>query len=980
MTENMSNSKTIRTVFSVLLFFLSAFSAFAQKVSTTGTVKDALGAPIPGAAVIEKGTSNGSMTDEQGRFSISTNAGATIEISCIGFSTVSISAGGNKAVTLSDDAKFLEEVVVVGYGSIRRSTLANSVATVKSEDLVQGAVVSPLQMIQGKVAGLSVATTSGDPNDNGLQMMLRGVSTLMSNQEPIIVLDGIIVSNLSNVSPDEIESVDVLKDGAAAAIYGTRGNNGVIIVTTKRGRADHSSISYHGYAGVESISHKVDVFSPSEYRNLKELTDGVFTPLDNGASTDWMGEVFRPALKHYHNVAVGGGNGKNTYYVNGTVDSRQGIMKGSFLDKYYLSAGINQFFLGDRLQLSANMSYTTASGAQVSEETVYLGARMANPTSPVYNSATGAYSIFAEVPNPVRSINEFREDVNWHNADLSGKAVYSFSDCLSLTAQGRFAQFAHFNGAYATKDFDENHLGGQAWRNTSGNRSKTLEIYGQYLKRSGRHDLVAVAGYSYYDYMVENLNAYNYDFPTDLFEYNNMGLGLALKDGKATMSTGKSMNRLVSFFSRVNYSYADKYIAALSIREDGSSKFGPKNRWGTFWSASAAWRISQEEFMKGIGWLDELKLKFSYGVTGVEPSSPYLSKQRYAYSNPTYMDGKWIYTISPTAVANPGLKWEEKHEVDLGLDFALLGRRLSGSLDYYNRLTKDLLYTYSVPVPPNLASTIYANVGSIQNSGVELQLSGNVVKTSDWTVNVSGNVSFNKNKIISLSNERYSRDYMEVGSTGSPVQKTTHIVRENGPVGDFYGWESVGIKKNGAWKIVNEDGSDGSYGSESSRHVIGNGIPKVFAGLSVSAAFRGFDLSLNFRGAFGYQVLNQYRMLWETFQRGQQYNYPKTILEKPYGGEYLIGSNTAPSYVSYFLEDGDFVKLDNINFGYSFRMRESSVIKQLRVYVTAQNFFTFTGYKGIDPEVDFTGLNPGVEYSSRYPTTRTLSMGVKVGF
>lgn len=975
----MNRASIIKVAASVLLA-LATLQAFAQKVTTTGAVKDVNGAPVAGAAVIEKGTTNGTLTDDAGRFSLSTSSGATLEISCIGYTTLTVQAGGRVDAVLKDDAKFLEEVVVVGYGSIRRSTLANSVATVKNEELVQGAVVNPLQMIQGKVAGLSVGTTSGDPNDNGLQMMLRGVSTLMSNQEPIIVVDGIIVGNLSNVSPDEVESVDVLKDGAAAAIYGTRGNNGVIIVTTKRGRADHSSITYHGYAGVESISHQVEVFTPEEYRNLKQLSDGAFTPLDAGANTNWIKEVFNPAFKHYHNVAINGGNGKNTYYLNGTIDNREGVMKGSFLNKYQISTGINQFFLKDKLQISANISFITANGAQVSEETAYLGARMANPTFPVYNSATGAYSIFAEVANPVRSINEFREDVNWHTSDISGKATYAVNDNLSLNAQGRYVQFAHFNGAYATKDFDENHYNGQAWRNTSGNKSKTLELFGQYMRRFGKHDLVAVAGYSYYDYTNESLHTYNYDFPTDLFEYNNMGLGLALKDGKATMSTGKSMNRLISFFGRANYSYADKYIAALSIREDGSSKFGPENRWGTFWSVSAAWRISQEDFLSGAGWLDELKLKVSYGVTGVEPSSPYLSKQRYSYSNPTYMDGKWIYTIAPTAVANPNLKWEEKHEADLGLDFAMFGKRLSGSLDLYNRLTKDLLYSYSVPVPPNLASTIYANVGSIENTGVELQLNGNVIKTSDWTLNISGNVSFNKNTIKSLSNEMYSRDYMEVGSTGSPVQKTTHIVQEGGAVGDFYGWESVGIKKNGAWKIVNADGSDGSYGSEASRHVIGNGIPKIFAGLSISAAWKGFDASLNFRGAFCYQILNQYRMLWETFQRGQQYNYPKTILEKPYGGDYYISASTAPAYVSYFLEDGDFVKLDNINLGYNFSLAKDSMVKLLRVYVTAQNFFTFTKFKGIDPEVDFTGLNPGVEYTTRYPTTKTISMGVKVGF
>lgn len=975
----MNKLRLFKTVLALMLS-LCAATAFAQRITTTGTVKDAQGAPVVGAAVIEQGTSNGSMTDSQGRFSVMSAPGATLEITCIGYARTTVQAGGNVNIVLKDDAEFLDEVVVVGYGTIRRSTLANSVATVKNEDLIQGAVVNPLQMIQGKVAGLSVGTTTGDPNDPGMQMMLRGVSTLMSNQEPIIVVDGIIVGNLSNVAPDEIESVDVLKDGAAAAIYGTKGNNGVIIVTTKRGRVDHSSINYHGYAGVETISHKVEVFSPDEYRDLKELTDGAFTPLDRGESTNWMDAAFRPAFKHYHNLSLTGGNGKNTYYVNGTIDNREGIMKGSFLNKYQMSAGINQFFLQDKLQIQANMSFITARGAQVSEETVYLGTRMANPTAPVYNAATGDYSIFAGVANPARSINEFREDVNWHTVDLSGKATYTVNDYLTLNAQGRYVQFAHFNGAYATKYFDENHYNGQAWRNTSGNYSRTLEAYGQYARRFDRHDLVAVAGYSYYDYMSENLHTYNYDFPTDQFEYNNMGLGLALKDGNATMSSGRSMNKLISFFSRVNYSYDEKYILALSLREDGSSKFGPKNRWGTFWSASAAWRLSQEDFLKDLNWMDELKLKVSYGVTGVEPSSAYLSKQTYSYGNPTYMDGKWIYTISPSRVANPNLKWEEKHELNIGVDFSVLNRRLSGSLDLYSRVTKDLLYTYSVPVPPNLASTIYANVGSIANKGIELQLNGQVLKTSDWTLNISGNVSYNSNLIKSLSNEFYTRDYMEVGSTGSPVQKTTHIVKENGAVGDFYGWESIALKKNGAWKVIKEDGSDGTYGDEGSRHVIGNGIPKIFAGLAINAAWRQFDLSVNLRGAFCYQILNQYRMLWETFQKGQQYNYPKTILERPYGGEYYLGINTSPSYVSYFLENGDFVKIDNISLGYNFKLRPESIVKTLRVYASAMNFFTFTGYKGIDPEVNFGGLSPGIESENRYPTTKNVSLGVKVGF
>ena len=974
----MTKANLIRKFFVLAAMVLCTLVSNAQNLAVKGTVIDHAGNPLIGVAVIENGTTNGVMTLEDGTYSINAPADAVLVFSCMGYTTKEIPAsesGSLATVVLEEENLMIDGTVVIGYGTIRRSTLANSVTTVRSEDFVQGAVASPLQMLQGKVAGLSVGTSSGDPNGDGLQMMLRGVSTLMASQEPLIVIDGITGGSLNNVTQDDILSIDVLKDGAAAAIYGTQGNNGVILITTKRGKRESQSILYHGYASVESISNQIDVFTPEQYRNLKELSDGAFSPLDNGAATNWGSEVFRPAINHYHNLSINGGGERSNYYANISYNSRQGIMKGSGLDKLNLSLGTNQSFFKDKLKVSANLSNIIANGTQVSEETAYLGTLTANPTSPVYNSSTGAYSIFAEVPNAVRSINEFREDVNWDEMAATGKITYSPLECLTFNAVGGMKLFSHFNGAYATKDFDENQMNGQAWRNTSMNVTYNAELYGQYSNRFGKHDVTAVAGYSYFSYNGQNFHAYNYDFPTDSFEYNNMGLGLALKEGNATMSSSRQMNKLISFFGRVNYSYDERYILALSLREDGSSKFGPNNRWGTFWSVSGAWRISQESFMQNADWLDELKLKASYGVTGVEPSSPYLSQMIYNYSSPVSMGGKYIWTVSPAAVANPDLKWEEKHEYNLGIDFSMFKSRFSGSLDFYLRDTHDLLYSYSVPMPPNLASTIYANVGSISNRGVELTLSGEVVRTSDFTLNISGNVSYNENKILSLSNDRYQRDFMEVGSTGAPVQKSTHLVKEGGAVGDFYGWESTGIKKNGAWII-----EGGAYGSEESRKIIGNGIPKINAGLSVNMAYKGFDFSFSLRGAFMYQILNQYRMLWETWQKGQQFNYPVSILDKPYGGEYGIKATTSPAYVSYYLEDGDFVKLDNVTLGYNFKFKPDCAVKTLRLYLSALNLFTITGYKGIDPEVNFGGLAPGIDYTSTYPTTRSVSFGVKLGF
>lgn len=966
-----------RIIFSLALFFFFALPLLAQEKEISGKVIDSKGNPIEGVAVIEKGTTNGVLTSSDGTWTLKVSKDAIVVFSCIGWETYELSSNNVeiKSISMTEENLMIDGTVVIGYGTIRRSTLANSVTTVRADDFVKGAVASPLQMLQGKVAGLSVTTSSGDPNGSNVQMMLRGVSTLMSDQEPLIVIDGIAGGSMNNVTQDDILTIDVLKDGAAAAIYGTKGNNGVILITTKRGIQEKSSINYHGYASVESISNKIDVFSAEEYRNLKEITNNAFTPLDGGENTNWEKEAFRVAINHYHNLSINGGNDNSNYYANISYNSRQGIIRGSGLDKLNISAGINQSFFDKKLKISANVSNIYASGSQVSEEDAYLSALICNPTLPVYNKMTGDYQTFADVMNTARCVNEFREDVNWDEIAGTGKISYSPIEGLTLNAVGGMKYFFHLNGAYATKNFDNTGKGGMAWRNTSLAKTYNGELYANYSKQINKHDFNAVLGYSYYSYNNQSLNTYNYDFPTDEFEYNNMGLGLALKNGNATMGSDRSMNKLISFFSRVNYSYDQKYIVALSIRGDGSSKFGPNNRWGAFWSGSAAWRISQEEFMQSADWLDELKLKFSYGVTGVEPVSPYLSQMRYTYSNPVFMDGKYIWTISPSAVANPNLKWEEKHEYNIGVDFSMFKSRFSGSLDFYIRNTKDLLYSYNVPMPPNLASTIYANVGSISNKGIELTLSGQAVQTQDFNLNISGNFAINDNRIISLSNEYYQRDFMEVGNTGAPVQKTTHLVKEGGRVGDFYGWESTGIKKNGAWIC-----EGGSYGSESARKIIGNGIPKLHAGLSVNMAYKAFDLSFSLRGAFLYQILNQYRMLRETWQKGQMYNYPKSILEKPYGGEYSISASTAPSYVSYYVEDGDFMKLDNVTLGYNFKFKENCAISTLRLYLSGLNLYTLTKYKGIDPEVNFSGLAPGIDYMSRYPTTRTISFGVKLGF
>ncbi|MFC0875604.1 SusC/RagA family TonB-linked outer membrane protein [Saccharicrinis sp. FJH2] len=958
------NKKTPFLLLCSLLF--TAFNGYA--INIEGIVSDLQQEPIPGVNIMVKGTSDGTVTDINGKYEITANDNDILVFSFIGFQTEEIPVNGSNQinVTLKTNQEVLDEFVVVGYGTLRKSTLTNSVSRVTAEDFQQGTVSDPIQLLRGKVAGLSINTTSGDPNNNGVQMMLRGVSTLSGNQEPLIVIDGIPGGSLSSVSQDDIESIDVLKDGSAAAIYGVRGTNGVILVNTKKGTSSGKNrIEYNGYFGTEQISNKIQVFSADEYRNLAETTGGVFTPVDNGYNTDWWNEVSQSPLNQTHNISLRGGDSHSNYYGSVTYTEKEGIIRNTDQNRFTTRVGFNHNMFEDKLRINMNLSNVNVKGNTVSTSDVLFGTLIANPTDAVFNPNTGEYQTFAGVANPVRLVDEFKEDIGWNEVFINGKITAEIIEGLNLNLVGGFKKFNHLNGSYATHSFDLDFTG-QAWRNASTNTSKTLELFGNYSKKIGNHDFTALAGYSYQDYEGEGFNAYNYNFPNEYFGYNRMDLGLALSEGFASMGSSKSQTRLVSFFGRLNYSFKEKYLFAASLRAEGSSKFGTNNRWGYFPSVSAAWRLSEEGFMENITFLDDLKIKVGYGVTGTEPSSANLSKLRFTYGNPVFLDGQWTYTISPVANANPDLRWETKHELNAGVEFAFLKDKLSGEVNYYQRNTKDLIYSYNVPVPPNLAPTTVANVGAIKNSGVEVVLSGNVVNTRDFGLRLTGNMSYNTNILTKLSNNQYKRDFLELGNTGAPVQKNTHYLEEGDAIGNFYGWVSTGLDPNGEWM------TEGEYGIDSLRQVMGNGIPKYFAGFSMAARYKNLDLSVELRGAFDYQILNQYRMLWENFIRGTQYNYPTSILDT-YNGQYV---NTAQAYVSYYIENGDYVKLDNVAIGYTFKFKKN--VNSLRLYLSGQNLFTFTNYKGVDPEVNYNGLTPGIDYVGGYPTVRTYTLGLKL--
>ena len=973
----------------VLYFFLLSLLFFSLKISAeptdininqgsyevSGRVTDSDGNPLTGVTVTVLGTTRGTVTDIDGNYLLNVQPDdSKLVFSFIGYLSKDEILDGRTVINviLEADVIGLPEVLVVGYGTQRRATITSSVSSVTAEDFIPGSVTNPLQLIRGKVAGLAVNRITGDPTSGNVQLMLRGISTLQGNSQPLIVIDGIAGGSLNTISPDDIERIDVLKDGSAAAIYGTRGNNGVILITTKQGAmaTGEPTITYHGHFSVEDISNKIEVFSPEKYRMIPELTEGFFEIVDQGHDTEWWNEVSRSPLSQQHNLSIRAGTVSSNYVASVNYRQTEGLIRNTSNEQIRLRLGVNHNVFDDRLRFSLNANTNITKGHTNDHNQIYFASRIANPTEPIMDQS-GRYTFFAGVDNAVQMTREFEHDINWNQTLINSKVVGELIEGLNISIVGALQRFNHLNGWYGNRLYD-NQRRGQAGRNSSLNQQITFETFANYSLQIGVNDFTILAGYSHQNNTWEGFNLQNHNFPSDAFGYNRPDLGFALPEGEASMGGNKGMSRLISFFSRVNYSFNDKYLFSTSIRREGSTKFGELHQWGTFPAVSAGWMITQEDFMVDLNFIDELKIRAGFGVTGTEPHNSYLSQMRFDYYSPTFYEGRWIFSVGPTMNANPDLRWETKHETNFGIDFLLFNSRIGGSIDYYMRNTKDLLYTYSVPVPPYLVSTILANVGEIANKGLEFSMNAAIFSSGDFSWNAAGNFSYNTNELVKLSDDRFQRDFLETGNTGAPVQRPTHLVEEGQPLGNFYGWKSTGLSEDGEWII------DGDYEEMADRQILGNGIPKMFAGFTSTFAYRNLDFSFTLRGAFDFQILNQYRMLWENFQRGQQYNFPVSILEHPYNSSTWV--KTAPAYVSYYIENGDYVKVDNITLGYNFNIQNWSQIQELRVYISGNNLFTFTEYKGVDPEVNFIGLAPGMDPVGGYPTTRMLTFGIQTRF
>ena len=961
-----------------------------DKRKIQGIIRDFLSREIiQGAAIRIPSSSTGTVSDADGKFSLELNArDQLLQVTAVGYEPAEIPASGKNfiEIELKATAANLNEVVVVGYGTQKKGDLTSAVASVKAADFVKGSVKDAAQLIQGKVAGVSVSMPSGDPTANS-QIMLRGITTLAAGSSPLVLIDG-IPGTLNTVAPEDIESIDVLKDGSAAAIYGTRGTNGVILITTRKAGANtEPTLDYSGNVSTQSISKKLEMLTAADYKRL--AAEGV-SRIDYGGNTDWLKAIARTPVSHIHNISLRGGNARTNYVADVNYRALQGIFINSDNKTFNSHLSINHSMFNGKLKANAdilssnNKYYTTGDGSSFNGYT-YRQAVIRNPTDFIKDSAGNwvERSIY-NYANPVTMMRESYGENAATNTRYSGSLLFEPVTGLKLEALVSQTKFNQTRGYAETKkniSTTRDGKNGYASRGTQASTANLMELTAEYSKRFGQHQLTLLGGYSSQDETYADYYMQNWDFPNDVFSYNNMGVGNALKQGLAQMNSTTEYSNLIGFFGRLNYTYQDKYLLTASLRREGSSKFSANYRYGNFPAVSAGWRINKESFLKNIGWINDLKIRAGYGITGTAPSDRYLALPLLGYSGYTLVNGVWVPQLKPIANANPDLRWEKKEEVNIGLDFALFNNRVSGSIDYYNRKTKDMLYQYAVPTPPYLYNTIWANVGVMQNKGLEVLLNIVPITSKYFQWNSSFNFSTNSNKLVSLSNDLYKTtvDYFDAGYTGEPIQQSTHRVQVGKPIGDFYGYKVTDITDDGKWVYLDKTGKRTTDKDPTNKQVLGNGLPKYYAGWNNSLRYRNIDFSVSMRGAFGFQILNFQRMYYEN-PTVTQYNSLKSAYNKVYG-KALLNDNL--EYTSYYIEKGDFWKIDNITLGYNFKTGDRKIIKGARVFVSTLNTFTLTGYKGLDPEVTRPGSQPlayGDDDRDKYPTTRTYTFGVNLNF
>ena len=985
----------MKRIITLATMFVLSLTALAQGYQVKGIVVDPLG-PVFGATVLEQGTSNGVSTGLDGDYAFTVSGPeAIVEVSCIGYATQTFKASEVPAtITLSDDTTFLDEVVVIGYGSQKKKEVTGSVASIKSEDFNAGVKTNPMGLLQGKVAGLNIIKTTSDPTSTGYNIQIRGFSTLDkgAGTSPLFIVDGVPVSNIDNISSDEIASMDVLKDGSAAAIYGTRGTNGVIIITTKRGEnfeeVANTHVEYSGYASVSVKNGDLGMATPEQYRNLAELSGGKVKPAlytdaaGETYNTDWLSEVTRSAaIAHNHNVAIVGSSRKFNYRASVNYKNAEGIARNTNRNEMIAKIAAGQKALDGWLDLQYDLSYMHYRNDYFCGDFKY--ASLLNPTYPIYDASTSNGYYFPTetgAVNPVENMNrkESYGDGNYFRGSVKATVNIKPVEGLKINAFGAMEEGDNRSFSYnhgVNTDLSDS---GTAARGGNFNYSRLLEITADYVHNFNGHSLALVGGFSWQNFLYDGSDISNKGFPTDDAKYYQIGNGDATKQ-YLNVSSYRNSNTLAALFFRANYNYKDKYLLSASIRREGSSRFGANHKWGLFPALSAGWRVSGEDFMKNVSWVNDLKLRLGFGVTGNNLASDLRSIEMLSNGGTFWYNGQYVYTYAVAQNVNPDLKWEKKFEYNLGVDYSLLDNRLYGSLDVYYRHTADLLWDYEVPTPPYQFHTLLANAGQMDSYGAELSLSYVALKKEDFSWTTTPTISFNRNYITRLSDPEKGFNYKETTSGGvgenGIMNTNTQILIEGQPVGAFYGLDFAGFKSDGTWMFNTPEGGvvSGANATEGHRQVIGNAQPLFTFGWNNNVRYKNWDASLFFRGVFGNKILNLTRWAY-----GPQDSQTFNVFMKDIDGANTVLSDKA-HFSSYYLEDGSYIKLDNLTVGYTFNLKENKFIRSARIYATGQNLLTITKYSGQDPEVNTTGVwDAGIDWCSFYPTVATFLVGVNI--
>lgn len=983
----------------ILAFFISSSSGLyaqtGEKISVSGTVTDVNDEPLIGVSVIEQGTPNATVTDLDGKYTLNVSPNSTLKFSFLSFKTEEKKVNNKRSIDiiLHEDTKLLDEVVVVGYGTMDKKELTSAISHISSKDFLSVSSVDPSMMIQGKVSGVSITNTGvADPN-NQASIQIRGISSRSAGLGPLIVIDGVPGGNLTNVNPNDIASIDVLKDGAASAIYGTRGSNGVILVTTKKGNKDGKRhTSYSGMFAANVMMDELRMLNASEYRAIRsDGTQGV----DLGGDTDWIDEISRIGTSQQHTITLSGGDVNSNYRISADYKDAKGIDLRSRRQEYGARASLNHTTQGGLLTFSANIAPRIAYRDASSWDS-FKSAIEVNPTTTVidlddpskYTNFLGQSAAF----NPVELLKLEQDKGETKLLDWDATVKLNLFPLLLkdnttdqlLTTQLTFAdqQSDNFDGWFrpSTSTLAQNGgYSGEASRRYSKYRQHSLEWLANYQATFKDHRIKGMLGYSYQYFQSSGMNAENKDFPSDGLGFNNLGQGEWAKEeeGRLGMGSYKNDSKLIAFFGRISYDYKEKYLFTASLRHEGSSKFGVKHKWGNFPAVSAGWRISSESFMKDIKWINDLKFRMDYGETGNQDFASYLSLNTMTGFGSYYYNGKYFTVWGPAKNVNPYLKWEKGKNYNIGMDFSLLNNKLSGSLNYYYRKQQDLLGDYNVPIPPYLFSTTFVNVGTLQNSGFELDIQWDAIKTKDFSYSLNLVGSTISNKFLDFSNSEYvGEDYYNVCNTEDPLPfNYLQRIQKGERLGNFYMWKYAGIDENGSWIVYdkNDELIRINEATEEDKRIVGNGLPKFTGSMTHNFNYKNWNLSIFFRGAFGYDIYNIHDLYYGV--QSMQGN----VLKKAYTKNVKVKGETAVT--DYFLESGDYLKLDMISLGYTFDAN-NKYINKARVYVTGKNLATFSKFSGVDPATYQTnGLTPGATSSrSYYPSTRQFIVGVQFDF